>query len=106
MSGHDYLLAKGRQRLEVQSRVRQARRQAIALYRTLASRATAARRRTLAAQPDEGGRLVLDAAFLVASRRSSDFSARAARLARPLQAAGLNLQLTGPWPPYSFVDRS
>ena len=74
-------------------------------YKTLALRATAARRRTLAAQPDAGGRLFLDAAFLVASRRSADFSARAASLARPLRADGLNLQLTGPWPPYSFVER-
>jgi hypothetical protein len=106
LSGRDYLLAKGRQRRGAQSRVRQARRQAAALFKTLSVRATAARRRTLAAHPDRGGRLVLDAAFLVPSRHSSDFRARAARLARSLESDGLDLQLTGPWPPYSFIERS
>jgi hypothetical protein len=42
--------------------------------------------------------MVLDAAFLVVRR-----DARRAEAARVLGARGLELVLTGPWPPYHFV---
>lgn len=46
---------------------------------------------------------LLDAAFLVPSRRRARFRAAAERLAREVAATGGQMTLTGPWPPYHFV---
>ncbi len=46
---------------------------------------------------------LLDAAFLVPSRRRAQFHAAARRLARDVARSGGRMTLTGPWPPYNFV---
>jgi hypothetical protein len=45
--------------------------------------------------------MILNAAYLVDTGRGEDFAAAVAALAG--QHPGLRLELTGPWPPYSFA---
>jgi hypothetical protein len=45
--------------------------------------------------------MMLNAAYLVAQDRSREFAAAADRLAG--QHPAVRLELTGPWPPYSFA---
>ena len=66
--------------------------------------ATEARRRQATEQATPGSRLLLDAAFLVPSRRANAFRGALRRRARSLSGSGLVVSLTGPWPPYNFVD--
>jgi hypothetical protein len=49
-------------------------------------------------------RLLLDAAFLVDTGRVEAFRAAARRLTHGLEAEGFSLELTGPWPPYNFIE--
>jgi len=46
---------------------------------------------------------LLDAAFLVAAKRTAAFRAAARRASSDCRRAGALLNLTGPWPAYSFV---
>lgn len=50
---------------------------------------------------DEGW-LVLNGVYLLSASRAEEFAELAQRLAR--EHAALRAQVTGPWPPYSFVD--
>jgi hypothetical protein len=74
------------------------------LYDRLAAKARLARRRAASELPAQGGSLLLDAAFLVARSRARTFRALAAREARDLAPHGYQVDLTGPWPPYTFVQ--
>jgi hypothetical protein len=74
------------------------------LYRAMSREATEARRRRSTEQAAPGSRLLLDAAFLVPTRRVSAFRNALRRHARQLSGSGLVVSLTGPWPPYNFVD--
>jgi gas vesicle protein GvpL/GvpF len=47
---------------------------------------------------------ILEAAFLVTVANVVAFKAEARRQAASLAAAGADMQLTGPWPAYNFVD--
>jgi hypothetical protein len=49
---------------------------------------------------------VLDAAFLVPARRRARFHAAAERLAKDVARSGGRMTLSGPWPPYNFVNSS
>jgi hypothetical protein len=102
-TGTGYLLVKRRQRDAATAYMREARARAADVYSTLGAAASEARQRPLAATLADGGRVVLDAAFLVPSSRSARFRAATARQSRAVTPAGLTLQLTGPWPPYSFI---
>jgi hypothetical protein len=74
------------------------------LYRAMTREATEARRRRSTEQAAPGSRLLLDAAFLVPTRRAGAFRRALGRHARQLSGSGLVVSLTGPWPPYNFVD--
>lgn len=71
-----------------------------------------AERATLLAlrEPEEGEpqgeSMVLNGAFLVALDRLDRFHAAVDRLAAEHGDAGMRMEVTGPWPPYSFVDLS
>jgi gas vesicle protein GvpL/GvpF len=73
-------------------------------FAELAAGAAEAVRREPAAPPEAGGRLLLDAAFLVPSPRSADFEALVERCSVRLAPRGCEFTLTGPWPPYHFVE--
>ena len=103
-SGAAYL-ARKRDLLDVtRGQLTAARREADRLYRAMSREATEARRRTATEQATPGSRLLLDAAFLVPSRRANAFRGSLRRRARSLSGSGLVVSLTGPWPPYNFVD--
>lgn len=82
---------------------RQARVQSLAsdLFASLSSLSSAARER--AAEASQGS-LVLDAAFLVPRSGGARLKAAAARFAQALKPEGGDVVVTGPWPPYSFVQ--
>lgn len=63
-------------------------------------------RREAATPPEAGGRLLLDAAFLVPTGNGVDFEARVERCAARLATRGCEVTLTGPWPPYHFVEEA
>ena len=58
--------------------------------------------------PPAGGtqptRLLLDAAFLVATGGIARFRAAARRVAKDLGRDGYAVEVTGPWPPYNFIE--
>jgi hypothetical protein len=54
--------------------------------------------RQLSGEPRE---MLLNAAFLIEDERGDEFAAAMAALTAT--AKGVDVQLTGPWPPYSFT---
>ncbi len=97
-------LARKRDLLDVNRvQLTEARAAADRLYRAMAREATAARRRTATEQAAPGSRLLLDAAFLVPTRKAGAFRATLRRNTKTLGRSGLVVSLTGPWPPYNFI---
>jgi hypothetical protein len=72
-------------------------------FAELAAGASEAVRREPAATPESGGRLLLDAAFLVPTQRGAEFEAIVERCAARLAPRACDVTLTGPWPPYNFI---
>jgi hypothetical protein len=103
-SGRGYLAEKKAQRDEAAELARHARDTVADLYDRLAKQADRAKRRTASELPVRGGPLVLDAAFLVPTTRTRRFRGLAAREARALARRGYRLTLSGPWPPYNFIQ--
>jgi hypothetical protein len=103
-TGVDYLSRK-RDLMDVRrSRLVRAKAEGDRIYRAMARQATSARRRTSMEQAAPGSRLLLDAAFLVPAGRAGAFKTALRREARQLTASGVQVLLTGPWPPYNFID--
>ena len=103
-TGVAYLAGKKQRRDAAQELATRARETVAALYDRLAARARQAVRRTASDLPVSGGPLLLDAAFLVPRGRTASFRRHVRREARGLARLGYGLTLTGPWPPYSFVQ--
>ena len=103
-SGRGYLAQKKAQRDEAAELARHARDTIADLYDRLAKQSGLAKRRTASELPVQGGPLVLDAAFLVPTTRTRRFQSLAAREARALARRGYRLTLSGPWPPYNFIQ--
>jgi len=74
------------------------------LYERLSEHAAKAKRRAATEVPVPGGPLLLDAAFLVPAGKSARFRSLVSREARTLGRQGYHVTLTGPWPPYTFVQ--
>ncbi len=77
-----------------------------AVFAELASGASEAVRREPAASPESGGRLLLDAAFLVPTQGDAEFEAIVERCASRLAPRACDVTLTGPWPPYHFIEEA
>jgi gas vesicle protein GvpL/GvpF len=105
-TGVAYLTRKKAQRDAAAELADRARETVAALYDRLASLSRLARRRPASDVAVPGGPLLLDAAFLVPRSRARTFRATAAREARSLEKSGYGLTLTGPWPPYTFVQEA
>ena len=103
-SGAAYLTRKKAQRDAVLELAERARDTVAALFDRLASRAKDATRRSVSELPVQSGPLLLDAAFLVPRSRAKSFQALVAREAKSIAKSGYGLTLSGPWPPYSFVQ--
>jgi len=53
--------------------------------------------------PREQGRAILNASFLVASRRVVEFQTALTGMVNKYEPSGFKFDFTGPWPPYHFV---
>ena len=103
-SGAEYL-ARRRDVLDVnRRRLRAARAAADRVYTSMSRLAADSRRRTSLERAAPGSRLLLDAAFLVPAAKSGAFRAIARQQTRELREAGVSVSLTGPWPPYNFIQ--
>ncbi len=103
-SGTEFL-ARKRDVLAIdRTRVKEARGAADRVYKSMSRLATAALRRTSLERAAPGSRLLLDAAFLVPVANSGAFRSAVRQQMRDLRAVGITASLTGPWPPYNFVE--
>ncbi len=100
-SGTQFLEAKRQRREARRDAGRRALQLADEVFAELSAAAAEARRLPIA---DPAAQLLLDAAFLVPAGRVPGFEERVDALARQASAAGCTLALTGPWPPYNFVE--
>lgn len=57
-------------------------------------------------QPGAGADVILNAAYLVDTAQEDVFLATAERQAEVAASQGVRLELTGPWPPYTFAQLS
>ena len=103
--GIAYLNQKRAERDAARERAQRARSVAADLYERLSDRSRAAKRRPPGEVPAGEAPLLLDAAFLVPRRGSRSFGALLRREQRQLESRGYHLTVTGPWPPYSFVQQ-
>jgi hypothetical protein len=99
-TGTIFLRVKATSRRAAAERQARAARSALEVFDALSAIAADARPRT--APP--GTNLLLDAAFLVDTRRSASFRRTLTRAAANLLRDGCPVSLTGPWPPYSFAS--
>jgi hypothetical protein len=104
LSGKRYLMRKKAEREAAGELARHARDTVAGLYDRLAQRSDFARRRKSGELPARVQPPLLDAVFLVGVRQSTRFCRLVAREARALLRHGYQVTLTGPWPPYSFVE--
>jgi gas vesicle protein GvpL/GvpF len=103
-SGAGYLQRKKAQQ-EASAELAQRSRDMMAdLYDRFARDATLAKRRTANELPAQGGPLLLDAAFLVPRSRSARFRSLVDRKTQALAPQGYGITLSGPWPPYTFMQ--
>ena len=100
-TGTAFLTARKQARDDARAAMSAAATAADAVYLSLAGIAAEHRRRTAEA-PGVVAPL-LDAAFLVPTRRRARFQSAAQKVARQISETGAEMTLTGPWPPYNFV---
>ena len=104
MSGTEFL-ARKRDVLGInRTRLKDARGAADRVYKSISRLVTAAQRRTSLERVAPGSRLLLDAAFLVPAGKSGAFRSAVRQQTRDLRAMGTAVSLTGPWPPYNFIE--
>jgi hypothetical protein len=103
-TGASYLARKKAQRDASRELASHARETVAALFDRLAAKSGDARKRAASELSAAGGPLLLDAAFLVSRQRAALFKASAARESKALARDGYGLTLSGPWPPYTFVQ--
>jgi hypothetical protein len=103
--GAAYFLRKNRQRLAEEQKSLQMSELAEEIYRRLLPQAVEGRKGRFLNPPQEGTQLpLLSAAFLVEQPGLAAFEDAAARLEADYGDCGVRIELSGPWPPYSFCD--
>jgi hypothetical protein len=101
-SGTAFLQAKKQARDRIREDGRRAADAAASIYRDRGRAAKQARRRPA---PDGAtAPPLLDAAFLVSNTGAAKFKSLVRKAGQECRAAGAELTLTGPWPPYNFVE--
>jgi hypothetical protein len=103
-TGTSYLAAKKQVRDDTREIAARAQARVNRAYSTLAVLSADARRHPPAPGGEHGTSLLLDAAFLVAIGGTGRFRAAARRTARSLNRDGYGVEVTGPWPPYNFIE--
>lgn len=107
-TGREFLETKRDDRQAATRALAEARRLAEACYAGLAAASGGAWRAKLPEGPVAGG-LLLDAAFLAprgGAAPAPAFDQQLRRWAESLRATGAETVLTGPWPPYHFMESS
>jgi hypothetical protein len=106
--GESYMLRRrlADVRAEASSRLLQARSEET--HSRLAALAVEARLNPLQPQEltDHDGEMILNGVYLVDADAAEEFLTAARQLQEEHEAGGLELVITGPWPPYNFVNRS
>ncbi len=103
ISGRDFLLRKKEVQEAARHRMGQVSTAVEAAFDELSRHATAARRREPVVA-ESGPRLLLDAAFLVPEERTEEFERAVQAVSERLAASACEVTLTGPWPPYNFIE--
>ena len=102
--GQSYLMQKKIDTLRTEEARTEINRLINKVEKTLQERSDAGKRlRVLEVEATEHGDLKAKFAFLIERSGFEAFRASAEHLAREYQAAGLRLELTGPWPAYNFA---
>ena len=104
-SGRDYLVAKRQQHAATAKHSAAMRKIAGDVLKTLRPIARDVQQRAVTTPAESRSRLLLDAAFLVPRAKADRFRKSVEGRAKKIAPAGYALQLTGPWPPYSFVEK-
>ncbi len=100
-TGREFLQRKARERELSRGERSGDRARADEALKSLRALAAAAVRKEL---PAEAGRLLLDAVLLVDRAKTGALRRAVAQRARTLAREGVELVLTGPWPPYHFLE--
>jgi hypothetical protein len=103
-TGASYLAAKREVRDSARELAALAQARVSDAFATLAALSVDAQRHPPPAGGAQNTRLLLDAAFLVAISGTPRFRQAAQRLARGLGKDGYGVEVTGPWPPYNFIE--
>jgi methylase of polypeptide subunit release factors len=104
-SGKSFLLRKKVEQDSARTLTARLRAETDRAYEELARHAAEARRREPVAG-EAGARLLLDAAFLVPREDGESFEEAVARWADRLAGQACEITLTGPWPPYNFIEEA
>ena len=104
--GTSFLLRKKQEQEASRDLAGRLRAEVDAGWTDLAAQADEAIRQQPATAPEQGGKVFLDAALLVPAGRAAEFEAAVGRFAASLAAKGGEVTLTGPWPPYHFVEEN
>jgi hypothetical protein len=105
--GQAYLIQKQSDALRVDEAREEMKRITETIERELRTSAHAGKRlRVLKNESTEHGELIAKFAFLVKQANFEAFRASAEKLAQEQQDIGVQLQLTGPWPAYNFVEET
>jgi hypothetical protein len=103
-TGASYLAAKKQARDSTRELAVRGQSRVNGAFATLAALAVDVERHPPPAGGEQKTRLLLDAAFLVENRGLARFRAATRRLARDLGRDGYGVEVTGPWPPYNFLE--
>jgi hypothetical protein len=102
-AGKAFLLRKKMEQEGARTLAGRLRAEAGEVFDGLAAHAREAIRRDLPST-EAASRMLLDGAFLVPRERSQAFEREVARAAERLAGRACDLTLTGPWPPYNFLE--
>lgn len=105
-TGTSFLLRKKQEQEASRDLAGRLRAEVDAGWPDLAAQASEAVRRPPATTPEQGGKVFLDAALLVPAGRTAELEAAVDRFATRVGPKGGEVTLTGPWPPYHFVEES
>jgi hypothetical protein len=103
-TGASYLAAKRQLRDVAREMTARARTRVNRAFSTLAALSADVRRHPPPTGDVVSSRVLLDAAFLVAIAGTARFRAATRRVARSLSRDGYGVEVTGPWPPYNFIE--
>jgi gas vesicle protein GvpL/GvpF len=104
-SGRGYLMAKRQHHAATARHTTGMRKTAVDVLKKLRPLAREVRQRAVTTPPESRSRLLFDAAFLVPRSKGARFQKSVEASAKKIAPGGYALQLSGPWPPYSFVEK-